>query len=69
MSNNTEALPAELARKQVLPTKLAGPFCGYSPGRWRKLCKAGTGPAPIRLSENKFGWSIGDLVDWLEAGR
>ena len=69
MSNNTQELAPELARHRILPTRLAGPFCGYSASRWRKLSKAGKTPAPVRLSENRLGWSIGDLIDWLESRK
>lgn len=61
-----DTLPPELARHRVLDTAEAAAFCRLSVPHWRRMYRAGTAPKPIRLSERKYGWRAGDLVDWLE---
>ncbi|MBN9438235.1 hypothetical protein [Bosea sp. (in: a-proteobacteria)] len=61
-----DRLPAEIARKRVLPSVTAAEFCGQTIENWRKLRQKGKLPAPIRLGGKKLGWRIGDLIDWLD---
>ena len=62
-------LPTELARSRVLDTTEAAAFCKLSIPHWRRLYRSGTAPRPVRLGARKYGWRIGDLVDWIEASR
>jgi predicted DNA-binding transcriptional regulator AlpA len=58
-----------MARSRVLDTAEAAAFCRFSVPHWRRLYRAGMVPAPVRLSTRKYGWRIGDLVEWIEANR
>jgi len=42
-------------------------FLGFSKNYFRVAAQRGDVPAPVRLTERKVGWRIGDLVDWLAA--
>jgi len=61
-------LPADLARKHVLNTAEAAGFCKLSIPHWRRLYRTGKVPRPVRLSARKYGWRLGDLVDFIDAG-
>ncbi len=67
--NALAALPPELARRRILNTDEAAAFCGMSVVSWRRGYKAGTVPAPIKISARRYGWPVGDLIDWQEAKR
>lgn len=69
MVHRLECLPLELARHRVLDTAEAADFCKFSVAHWRRLYRAKKAPAPVRLSARKYGWRVGDLIDWIEAGR
>ena len=60
------SLPPEFARRRVIGTADAAVFCGVSVSTFRRLREAGSIPAPIRLSQRKLGWRIGDLSDFLD---
>jgi predicted DNA-binding transcriptional regulator AlpA len=60
-------LPPHLERHRLLDTRESASFCGLSIPHWRRLYRAGRTTKPIRLSERKYGWRIGDLVDWIES--
>jgi predicted DNA-binding transcriptional regulator AlpA len=62
-------LPIELARHRVLDTSEAAGFCKVSVPHWRRLYRAKKVPMPVRLTVRKYGWRVGDLVDWIEAKR
>ena len=62
-------LPPHLLRHRVLDTAEAAEFCKLSVPHWRRLYRAGRVPRPVRLAARKYGWPIGDLVDWIEASR
>ncbi len=64
-----DALPTQFARHRVLDTAEAAAFCRFSIAHWRRLYRSGKAPAPVRLSARKYGWRIGDLIDWIEAHR
>jgi predicted DNA-binding transcriptional regulator AlpA len=64
-----EQLPADLARHRVLDSRESAAFCGISIPHWRRLYRAGKAPRPLQLGTRKYGWRIGDLVDWIEARR
>jgi predicted DNA-binding transcriptional regulator AlpA len=61
--------PPDMARRRILDTAEAAEFCKLSVPHWRRLYRAGRVPHPVRLAERKYGWPIGDLVDWIEASR
>ena len=63
---NLNELPAELARSRVLCTKDAATYCGLDVQMWRRMMKAGSIPQPLKLSERKFGWRLGDLQAWID---
>lgn len=41
-------------------------MCGLSVSTFRRLRDKRAIPAPIRLSERRLGWRIGDLQDWMQ---
>ncbi|WP_132250473.1 helix-turn-helix domain-containing protein [Methylobacterium segetis] len=57
----------ELLRHRVLGTKDAADLCGVSVPTLRRMRKKQAIPAPLRLSERKLGWRVGDLLDWLDS--
>ncbi|WP_046867482.1 helix-turn-helix transcriptional regulator [Microvirga massiliensis] len=67
MSKNLEHLPADVTRHRILNSAEAAAFWGVSLPSWRRLYRAKQVPSPIRLSERKLGWRVGDLVDALES--
>jgi predicted DNA-binding transcriptional regulator AlpA len=69
MATNLPDFPAEITRSQVVNTAAAAEFCNYSIPHWRRLYRAGKAPAPVRLSARKYGWRIGDLIDWIQTSR
>lgn len=66
---NLPDLPADIARSRIVDTSGAAEFCNFSVPHWRRLYRAGKVPAPVRLSARKYGWRIGDLVDWIQTSR
>ncbi len=58
--------PLEIARHRILNTADAAKFYGVSLPQWRLLYRRKAVPAPIRLSERRYGWRVGDLIDALE---
>ncbi|WP_404286439.1 helix-turn-helix transcriptional regulator [Microvirga sp. RSM25] len=67
MTNVLEQLPTEIARHRVLNSADAAKFYGVSLPQWRLLYRRKAVPAPIKLSERRYGWRVGDLIDALEA--
>jgi prophage regulatory protein len=61
-------LPADMARRRLLDTAEAAEFCKLSIPHWRRLYRAGKVPKPVRLSSRKYGWRLGDLVDFIDNG-
>ncbi|MEF2548995.1 hypothetical protein VQ045_17690 [Aurantimonas sp. E1-2-R+4] len=64
-----ENLPPDLARHRVIGSAEAAAICNISLPHWRRLYRAGKAPAPIRLSERKLGWRVGDLLNWMSAAE
>jgi predicted DNA-binding transcriptional regulator AlpA len=58
-------LPESIARHRVLSTSRAAEFVGRHEVVWRRMCRAGETPAPVKLGKRSLGWRVGDLVDWL----
>jgi predicted DNA-binding transcriptional regulator AlpA len=67
VTNGIDALPPELSRNRILGAADAAAFWGVSVPHWRRLYRAKQVPRPIRLSERRLGWRVGDLVDALAA--
>lgn len=59
-------LSPEITRRRVIGTADAAKFCDLSVKTLRRMKDSGAIPAPIRLSERRIGWRIGDLIDWLD---
>lgn len=59
-------LPPEIERSRILDSKQSSSFVGFSVPHWRRMYRAGKAPAPIRIGERKYGWRVGDLIDWLD---
>jgi predicted DNA-binding transcriptional regulator AlpA len=57
-----------MARRRLLDTAEAAEFCKLSIPHWRRLYRAGKVPSPVRLSTRKYGWRLGDLVDFIDNG-
>ncbi len=67
MTPSLDHLPTDIARHRVLDTSEAAAFCNFSVAHWRRLYRNGKVPSPMRLRTRKYGWRIGDLIDWIEA--
>lgn len=66
------SLPADITRRRVVGTQDAAAFVGLSVSTLRRMKDARTIPAPIKLSDRRIGWRMGDLFDYLdcrETGR
>jgi predicted DNA-binding transcriptional regulator AlpA len=66
MSATLDSLPADIARHRVLTTAEAAKFWGISVPHWRRLYRDKVVPAPIQITERRYGWRVGDLIDALE---
>ncbi len=60
------SLPREIVMRRVIGTKDAAAFCGLSVPTFRRLKDRNEIPQPIRLSERRLGWRIGDLIAWTD---
>jgi predicted DNA-binding transcriptional regulator AlpA len=67
MATNLPDFPAEITRSRVVDTAAAAEFCNLSVPHWRRLYRAGRVPPPVRLSARKYGWRIGDFIDWVQS--
>ena len=56
-------LPGDLARSRIMGSAETAAFFNYSLPHFRRLVKAGVLPQPVRLSERKLGWRVGDCID------
>ena len=59
-------LPSDVTRRRILDTAEAAAFCRISVPHWRRLYRAGKVPKPLRLSTRKYGWRLGDLLDFID---
>lgn len=57
-------MPSDIIRRRTLNIKEAATFCGLSVPTFRRLRSRSALPEPLRLSERRIGWRIGDLMDW-----
>ena len=60
-----DALPAEAIKGRILNSAQAAEYWGVSVPHWRRLCRAGKAPPPIKIGERKNGWRLGVLDDAL----
>jgi predicted DNA-binding transcriptional regulator AlpA len=60
-----DALPAEAITGRILNSAQAAEYWGVSVPHWRRLCRAGKAPPPIKIGERKNGWRLGVLDDAL----
>jgi prophage regulatory protein len=60
-------LSPDLARNRILDSARTAEFIGISLPHLRRQYRAGIIPPPIRIGERKYGWRVGDLIDWLES--
>jgi predicted DNA-binding transcriptional regulator AlpA len=66
MTATLDHLAPEFARHRVLDTAEAAAFCRFSVPHWRRLYRTGKVPKPVRLSARKYGWRLGDLIDFID---
>ena len=57
----------DISRYRIIGSAEAAAFCNISLPHFRRMYRTGKAPAPIRLSERKLGWRVGDLLDWTAA--
>jgi predicted DNA-binding transcriptional regulator AlpA len=62
MSNNFDAV-------RVVNEAKAVELCGVSLRTWKRLQALGETPPKTRLSANRVGYRIADLIAWLDARR
>jgi predicted DNA-binding transcriptional regulator AlpA len=65
MSKLRDVLPADLGRDRLLDSEQSAEFCGFSLAHWRRLYRAKKVPAPVKLSDRKYGWRVGALADFI----
>ncbi len=65
MTNSLNTLPPDVSRHRMMNTAEFAAFIGLSVPHARRLVKAGKLPQPVRLSERKLGWPLGEVLDWL----
>jgi hypothetical protein len=62
------SLPDSITRHRVLGPKDTSAFLGLTVSQLRRMRVDEILPRPIQFSERRYGWRIGDLIDWLSAG-
>ena len=67
--NDFAGLPPELAVKRVLSTKKAAEFVGLSDREWDRRRAAGETPVPVELGTRKLGYTVEDLLAWIDARK
>lgn len=65
--SNAPNIPADLSRHRVIGAAEAASLCNISLAHWRRMYRTGKAPAPIKISDRKLGWRIGELMDWMSA--
>jgi predicted DNA-binding transcriptional regulator AlpA len=63
----TDKLTPDMARHRIMNSAEAAEFWGVSLPHWRRLYRDEKVPRPVRVGTRKLGWSIGLLIDALEA--
>ena len=67
LDNLPPEVAADIARQRIMLAKDTAAFLGFSLPHFRRLYRAKKVPKPIRLSERKLGWRVGDCIDWLNS--
>jgi predicted DNA-binding transcriptional regulator AlpA len=63
-------LPRDVeALLKVLSTKQTREYVGVSDRTWERLAATGDIPTKTRLSQNRIGHRICDIIEWLEKRR
>jgi len=62
-----EQIPTELSRERLLGIVQAAEFLGLSVPHLRRLYRAKKIPNPIRIGERKYGWRLGQLIEFVAA--
>lgn len=62
------SLPADITRHRVLGPKDTAAFLGMTISQLRRMREERRLPRPIMFSMRRYGWRIGDLIDWLDEG-
>jgi predicted DNA-binding transcriptional regulator AlpA len=60
-------LSSESVAGRILSTRQSAQYWGVSVPTWRRLCKAGKVPLPIRVGLRKNGWRLNVLDAALKA--
>jgi prophage regulatory protein len=60
-----ERIPVELSRERLLGTLQTAEFLGISIPHLRRLYRAKKIPAPVRIGERKYGWPLGQLIEFV----
>lgn len=58
-------IPNELNRERLLGTEQTAEFLGMSVPHLRRLYRAKKVPEPIRIGERKYGWRLGQLIEFV----
>ena len=67
LNNLPSDVASDIARQRVMLAGEAAAFLGFSLPHFRRKYRKGEVPKPIRLSERKLGWRVGDCLDWLNS--
>jgi predicted DNA-binding transcriptional regulator AlpA len=62
-SADFSGFPSEQMRNRILNSAQAASYAGFSVVHWRRLCRAGRAPPPIRIGARKCGWRLSDLEE------
>jgi predicted DNA-binding transcriptional regulator AlpA len=65
MSDLKDILPNDLNRDRLLDSEQSAQFLGFSLAHFRRLYRAGTVPAPLKIGERKLAWRAGALADFV----
>ena len=60
-------IPTDLNRERLLGTEQTAEFLGMSVPHLRRLYRAKKVPDPIRIGERKYGWRLGQLIEFVAA--
>lgn len=58
-----------IARERMLNRHELQQLVGYSHMHILRLEKDGRFPRRIQIGENRVGWRLGDILDWIESRR
>ena len=58
-------LPSDLNRERLLDTEQTAEFLGMSVPHLRRLYRTKRVPDPIRIGERKYGWRLGQLIEFV----